>query len=150
MIKLSKKVEYALIAMIYMSEKDQGKLTTARELSQQFNIPSELLGKVLQHLARKGLIVSVQGVKGGYQLPRPLDQISLAEVITSVDGPIQLVNCGDPVERDCEQFDFCNIRSPMEQIQSSLFQFLNQITLKDLQQHHWQYVGMPTTNAQPG
>ncbi len=144
MLKLSKKVEYALISMIYMAEKSPEELTTARELAQHFRIPSEIMGKVLQGLARRGLIKSVQGVKGGYQLPKKLSEISLAQVIVSVDGPIQIVNC---VQHDdgceCEQFDTCNIRTPMEQVQYSIYQFLDQITLNDLRHHNWQYVRIP-------
>ncbi|MCB0259910.1 MAG: Rrf2 family transcriptional regulator, partial [Calditrichaeota bacterium] len=65
MLKFSKKVEYALISMLYMAKREDGELTTSRELSQHFNIPQELAGKVLQSLARTGCIASVQGVKGG-------------------------------------------------------------------------------------
>jgi len=150
MLKLSKKVEYALISILYMGRKSAEELTTSRELAEKFNIPAEILGKVLQNLARKGLIRSVQGVKGGYRLPRSLDKISLAEVIVSVEGPIQLVKCIDhDLECDCEQFRTCNIRSPMEQVQSRLFFFFQQIKLNDLGGHHWPIVSVPVPVHSP-
>ena len=66
MLRFSKKVEYALIAMLYMADKDPGELTTARELSDKYDISLELMGKLLQSLTRHDLITSVQGAKGGY------------------------------------------------------------------------------------
>ena len=77
MLKLSKKVEYGLISMMHMDSVQSGELATARELSDLYNIPAELLGKVLQLLAKNRLIVSVQGAKGGYRLARGLDLVTL-------------------------------------------------------------------------
>ena len=131
MLKFSKKVEYALISMLYMADRQEGELTTSRELSQTFNIPQELVGKVLQSLARNGCIASVQGVKGGYQLAMMPEFISLTQVIAAVEGPVRVVNCvNTPESCTCEQLAFCNIRNPMETIQFKLMQFLNSITLK--------------------
>ena len=93
MIRISKKVEYALIALLHIAKKSSGELTTARELSDKFSISLELMGKILQSLVKNGMIVSVQGVKGGYYLARPTEGISLSSVITAVDGPIALTDC---------------------------------------------------------
>lgn len=134
MLKFSKKVEYALISMLYMAKRESGELTTSRELSEHFNIPQELAGKVLQSLARTGCIASVQGVKGGYQLASAPELINLTAVITAVDGPIKVVNCvEEPGQCGCDQLRYCNMRNPMETIQSKLIEFFNAITLKDLQ-----------------
>lgn len=134
MLKLSKKVEYALISMIYMAERRPGELTTSRELAQHFNIPQEIIGKVLQSLSRSGLITSVQGVKGGYHLAHLPEEIKLGGVIKAVDGPIRVVSCVDNSEGcDCDQMHYCNIRNPMEIIQIQLMRFFDTITLKDLQ-----------------
>ena len=136
MLKFSKKVEYALISMLYMAERIEGELTTSRELSQTFNIPQELVGKVLQSLAKSGCIISVQGVKGGYQLAQIPEMISLTQVIRAVEGPIRVVNCvNEPESCTCDQLNYCNMRNPMETIQYKLTQFLNSITLKDLQKN---------------
>ena len=70
MLKLSKKVEYGLISMMHMDSVQSGDLATARKLSEHYNIPGELLGKVLQSLAKGRLIVAAQGAKGGYRLAR--------------------------------------------------------------------------------
>lgn len=123
MLKLSKKVEYALIAMMHMDAKRNGDLTTAREISEDYHIPGELLGKVLQSLAKVPLIQSVQGSKGGYRLMRELEKITLGEVVQAVEGPVQIAACqGDP--SCCEQFPNCNIRKPVIQVQQQLLGYM--------------------------
>ena len=131
MLKLSKKTEYAIIAIMDMAANGNGNLTTAKDLSAKYNIPRELLGKVLQSLAREEVIVSQQGVKGGYRLKIPLEKINFHSIITAVEGPIQLVDCRDESDCNCEQLDFCNIKNPMEFIQLELTRFFNNITMAD-------------------
>ncbi len=136
MFKISKKVEYALISLLYMADREEGELTTARELSEIFNIPQEIGGKVLQTLTRGGFISSVQGVKGGYQLAIPAERIVVTDVINAVEGPLQVVGCViDADSCTCDQLNYCNIRNPMESIQLKLIQFFNTISIKDLQQN---------------
>ncbi|RMF58001.1 MAG: Rrf2 family transcriptional regulator [Calditrichaeota bacterium] len=136
MFKMSKKVEYALISLLYMAERKEGELTTARELSENFNIPQEIGGKVLQSLTRNGFISSVQGVKGGYQLAMDAAKINVTDVIAAVDGPLQVVGCAVEADKcNCEQLSYCNIRSPMEIIQLKLIEFFNTISIKDLQKN---------------
>jgi len=137
MMKFSKKVEYALIALLYISKKPAGELTTARELSNKFNISIELMGKILQSLVKSGLIISVQGVKGGYYLAIPMDQIRVTSVVAAIDGPIALTDCianGDIAS--CERGHNCLIRKSMEHIQSKLVNLLDEITLKDFHKTH--------------
>lgn len=134
MLKFSKKVEYALIAMNYLSQKPAGELTTARELADKFDISLELMGKLLQNLVRSGLVLSVQGVKGGYQLGLPVDKIKISSIFTAIDGPIQFTDCmGNNAESICERQQYCGIRKPIEKIQSKFVNLLDEITLKDFQ-----------------
>ncbi len=134
MLKFSKKVEYAIISMLSMADREKGQLTTARELSEQYNIPQEVAGKVLQRLARHSLIDSVQGVKGGYQLAHAPQDVDLIQVITAVDGPIKLVGCADDTEQcTCEQLQKCNIRNPMTIVHGKLITFFRSISIRDLQ-----------------
>jgi len=138
MLKFSKKVEYALISLLHMAEQHSDQLTTSRELAAHFNIPPELIGKVLQSLAKHDCIRSVQGVRGGYQLAKNPDQINLANVIQAVEGPIRVVNCISGTEQcGCDQMDFCNIRNPMERLQFKLIEAFNRISLKDIQANNF-------------
>ena len=132
-MKFSKKVEYAMIAMVEMARRQSyDNLITARWLARQYHIPQEILSKVLQKLTKIGLLQSVQGVKGGYALAKNVEQINVLDVVQSIDGPIHLVSCDTGRPCDCEQFLFCNIQAPMQYIQDEFIQLLKNITLKDL------------------
>ncbi|RMG64771.1 MAG: Rrf2 family transcriptional regulator [Calditrichaeota bacterium] len=136
MLKFNKKVEYAIIALLYMSDKPAGELTTTRELSANFSIPQEILGKVLQSLARQQLIASIQGVRGGYYLNMPLEKITINRVITAIEGPVQIVNCVETsADCDCEQLAHCNIRDYMQNLHTLIINFFSAISLKDLKTH---------------
>jgi Rrf2 family protein len=136
MLRISKKTEYAIIALMDMSGNGKNALVTAKDLSERYNIPREILGKVLQSLAKNALIDSHQGVKGGYKLLVPLKDINIKTIIQVVDGPIQLVNCVVEDDCNCGQIDYCNIKSPMEFIQVELTNFFNQITLQDFKDRY--------------
>jgi len=136
MLRISKKTEYAIIALVDMAVNGHNSLVTAKDLSYRYNIPREILGKVLQSLAKNKLIDSHQGVKGGYQLLVPLREINIKTIIQTVDGPIQLVGCVVEDDCNCVQIDYCNIKSPMEFIQNELTKFFNNITLQDFKDRH--------------
>lgn len=138
MLKISKKIEYGLISMLYMEQKQAGDLTTSRELAEKFQIPQEMGCKVLQTLAKKGLIESCQGVKGGYRLHKPLEKIKLAEVVDALEGPICIVNCGisgiEPQEY-CAQAASCNLKDGIKALQVQFLEFFNNVSLNELQRH---------------
>ena len=136
MLKLSKKTEYAIIALLDMASNGHDQLTTVKDLSQKYNIPRDLMGKVMQSLVRHGLILSQQGVKGGYKIARPAAEINVNSVIQAVDGPISLVDCKIHDRENCDQIEFCNIKSPMHYIHSELLNFFNGITLQDFKKRN--------------
>jgi Rrf2 family protein len=90
------------------------------------------MGKVMQSLAKNDLIISHQGVKGGYQLSGDLSDINIISVITAVEGPLKVVDCVAVDDCECNQLSSCNIKGPMEMIQSELYDFLGNISLKNL------------------
>ncbi|HOW98462.1 MAG TPA: Rrf2 family transcriptional regulator [Kiritimatiellia bacterium] len=128
MLKLSKKVEYALMALLHMEGRRAAELATAREIADSCGAPVELLGKVLQALARGGLIESEQGARGGYRLARPADRITLGEVIEVVDGPVHIAACQDDPSR-CGQYPTCNIRQPVVRVQRELQDYMYKLSL---------------------
>src|SRR5689334_4417499 len=114
MLRLSKKADYALMAMKHLALRgDRGTSgsASAREIAEQYDIPIELLAKVLQRLVRSGLLASHQGTRGGYQLARMPGQISVADVIQAIEGPVTVTACSTD-EGTCEQFAKCNVRDP--------------------------------------
>jgi Rrf2 family protein len=130
MLKLSKKSEYALMAVRYLAMNSNGKFSTAKEISEYYDIPFELVSKALQQLVRKNVISSFQGVRGGYSLGRTPEQISLMEIISSVEDNYQITNCMDEKssQKDCNHFDCCMIRDPLIKVQREIdkvFQNMN-------------------------
>ena len=94
MLRLSKKADYALIAMKHLAQKSPGAHSSnAREIAEHYDIPIELMAKVLQRLVRTGLLVSTQGTRGGYTLGRGSASITVADVIQAIDGPLTVTAC---------------------------------------------------------
>lgn len=125
MLKLGRKVEYALISLYHLDSLAEGELVASREIGERYKVPQDVLGKVLQALNRAELIVSVQGAKGGYLLKQPLAEIALGDVVEAVEGPVNLAKCTCRTpERVCPQQACCNIRDRVHQLQSALNGFL--------------------------
>ena len=136
MLRLSKKADYALIAMKHLANKDTGPTSAcAREIAEQYDIPIELMAKVLQRLVRTGLLVSTQGTRGGYTLSRPSALISVADVVEAIDGPFTVTACSSD-KHECDQFGKCSVRGPLWQIRERIVQTLGMVTLADMASDH--------------
>jgi Rrf2 family protein len=132
MLRLSKKADYALMAMKHLaSRQDAGGSSSAREIAETYEIPLELLAKVLQRLVRARLLVSVQGTRGGYRLGRSPLTIPVADVIQAVDGPVTVTACS-PDDHRCEQYSKCSIRDPLWKIRGQIVEMLNTLSIADL------------------
>lgn len=131
MLRLSKKADYALMAMKHLAQHADRRAASAREVAEQYGIPVELLAKVLQRLAKAGLLTSLQGTRGGYVLARPATQISVADVIQAVDGPLNVTACTTH-EESCDQFSTCNVRDPLWRIKDRILATLATCTLVEL------------------
>ena len=131
MLRLSKKADYALIAMKHLAQHSGGPSTSAREIAEHYGIPIELMAKVLQRLVRTGLLVSTQGTRGGYTLGRPSASISVADVIQAIDGPLTVTACSTE-KSDCEQYSRCSIRDSLWQIRERIAVALGTVSLADM------------------
>jgi FeS assembly SUF system regulator len=133
MLRLSKKADYALMAMKHLAIKsDAGpSSTSAREIAEQYDIPIELMAKVLQRLARSGLLTSHQGTRGGYTLSRSTASISVADIIQAIDGPLTVTACSTEDEQ-CEQFTKCNVRDPLWRIKDRILMALSTCSLAEI------------------
>jgi Rrf2 family protein len=131
MLRLSKKADYALIAMRHLAASEPGTSASAREIAENYAIPAELLAKVLQRLVRARLLLSVQGTRGGYKLGRPAIQMSVADVIQAIDGPVAVTACS-PSNHTCEQFEHCEIRDPLWKIKARIVDALATVSLAEL------------------
>ncbi len=138
MLKFSKKADYGLMALQHIASVQYGDLANARvvntkEIAEEYHIPVELLAKVLQTLAKHGMIESHNGPKGGYLLAREAATITIAQVLEAIEGPLGITDCSHEREGvPCTQMDYCNIRTPLFKIQDSIHQLLNSMTIEDL------------------
>lgn len=134
LLKLTKKVDYALLALSFLSQQEPSQIVNIREISDAYQIPTEILAKVLQKLSKKGLIQSHHAPKGGYSLEKPIREISILNVIDAIDGPVGILSCSDGQEKVCQQINNCDIRSPLEKIQGKIMWLLEEMTLEELTQ----------------
>jgi Rrf2 family transcriptional regulator, cysteine metabolism repressor len=132
MFKLSKKSDYGLMAINYIDSHEAEGIASTKRIAEEYSIPVELLAKILQRLARSGIIIGQNGPKGGYILSRGLSKISVAEVIQAIEGPIGIVSCYHDESSPCMQISKCTVRSPIKKIQDNIVQYLNSITLDEM------------------
>ena len=131
MLRLSKKADYALIAMKHLALRPDRAAASAREIAEQYDIPTELMAKVLQRLARRGLLESHQGTRGGYHLSRSPSAISVADVIQAVDGPLTVTACSTE-EENCDQYSKCSVRDPLWRIKERILVSLQMCSISEL------------------
>ena len=131
MLRLSKKADYALIAMKHLATRSDLASASAREIAEHYDIPIELMAKVLQRLVRRGLLASQQGTRGGYQLARVPTLISVADVIQAIDGPLRVTACSTDDEQ-CDQFAKCNVRDPLWRIKERILDALRSCTIAEI------------------
>lgn len=129
MFRLSKKSDYGLIALKHLTLHGN-ESCSAPEIARTYHIPSELMAKVLQRLVRKGLLVSHQGIHGGYILARDPVEISVIEVIEAVEGPIAMTPC--ELSDNCEQLQLCSVRDPLRKVKAKVVRVLGDTTIYEL------------------
>ena len=132
MLNITRKVEYALIALRHMQSKSDTALTSANEIAKQYGIPKQLLAKTLQQMARHNIVEATQGANGGYKVAANLDQISLKDFFEKLEGPLGMMDCY--FESDCLQMTNCNIKVPIQRINNNLRYMFSQMTLKEVTQ----------------
>jgi len=110
LLQVSRKVDYALRAMIYLATLPEGVREPLQEVATKNDIPKDFLAKILKTLADEGLVTALRGPHGGVSIGRSASQISFLEVIEAVDGPVQLNVCLDET-KGCSLADSCSMQS---------------------------------------
>lgn len=141
MLKLTKKADYGLIALRHLTVvaadasahlNPTGRASaSAKDIADAYGVPLPLLSKVLQKLARAGILASEQGTNGGYRLARDASKISALEVIRAIDGPIILTQCFTE-HQDCVQTVLCPVREPLRKVHEGILGLLSSISMADL------------------
>jgi Rrf2 family protein len=133
MLQLSKKVEYGLIALRHMAMNPRGRLFTAKEIAAKYDIPYELLAKVLQKLTKAGVVVSTQGMHGGYSLDKKPNELHVSSIISVIEEEKPTIaECYAEGGEDCSIYDACTIRKPLGKMQHNLNLLLENTTLEQI------------------
>jgi Rrf2 family protein len=135
MLRLTKKADYGLMALKYLAEQavvtPKTPARSAKDIAEAYHIPPQLLAKILQTLARAGLLVSHAGSTGGYALSRPSLEITAFEVIRAIDGPLFITSC-ITIHGTCDLAGHCTIKEPLRKVNDSIKDLLNGIRIGDL------------------
>jgi Rrf2 family protein len=125
-----KQVEYALMALTEMQGAGSGKLFSVRELCDRHQVPFDVMSKTMQRLAKGGILRSVQGANGGYQVIRDLSGVTLLELMEAVLGQVAAVNCLKSC--GCARFDRCTIAGPMSHLNEKMRELYLEMTVAGL------------------
>lgn len=134
MVRLSKRVEYGLIAMRHLADaRTRNDIVTAKEIADRYGIPFDMLAKVLQRLSKASLIVSHQGVRGGYSIALDPRRVQISSIINAIEGtPPVIAQCLADGPASCEVFDVCTIKSPLTKVQANIEQAFTNMTLAEI------------------
>jgi len=134
MLHFNRKTEYALLALehMYQREREQGHITSAREVSEQYHIPYPLLAKVMQQLAMHGMVKAIHGTKGGYILAKRANDITVADVVGIFEGPVAVADCFKEDAEICPQWNGCLIKDPFFELNRKIYELLVRTTIADL------------------
>jgi Rrf2 family protein len=137
MLCLTRKTDYALVALAYLGQlrEEPVPATCAREIADRFGLPVPQMMNIMKVLARARLVRSMRGPTGGYELAVEPDRISLLEVVTAMEGPMRFTRCADALPvmgQGCEIECDCPIREPIRRLHNRLNRFLEDVTLADL------------------
>ncbi len=131
MIRMSKETDYGIVVLAYFASAQTGLKHNAREVAMDNQLPLPMVRKILKILAREGLLASHRGAKGGYSLARQGERISIAEIVTAMEGPLAMTECIE-APGECRHEPVCGLRTSWQKINEIVFEALNSMTLSDL------------------
>jgi len=132
-MRLSRKSDYALRAMAYLAQMKKNELASIGQIAKAGDIPREFLAKILKDLTRAGILLSFQGVAGGYRLARPAKEISFLNVIEAIEGPISINLCVQGDHGHCTREKGCPIRPFFVKQQEQVIRALRKQTFASLE-----------------
>ncbi len=131
MTKLNRKIEYSLMALKYIQARQAAAKVTAKEVADAVHAPFDVIARVMQMMAQKGLLASEHGASGGYRLSQNLKDVSLFQLVEIIEGPTALVKC---ISEDggCDIQKSCNIVSPLKSLNDKLNLFFKEVSISEL------------------
>jgi Rrf2 family protein len=131
MLRLTKKADYGLMALKFIAQHSDSMSLSAKDIAEAYHIPPQLLAKILQRLAKEGLLRSHAGMNGGYTLSRRASDITAFEVIRAIDGPLFITSCVTDSGL-CDLTNSCTIKEPLARVNDSISNVLKDIRISDL------------------
>lgn len=131
MLRLSKMADYAGVIVVHMAS-GQTRVHTATSLSEELHLPKATVAKCLKVLAKNGVLASHRGVNGGYSLAREAKDISVAEVIFALEGPVQIASCAQGQSEDCQIVHTCPMRGGWDGINAKILNMLQDTSVADM------------------
>ena len=133
-MKLSTKGRYGVRAMVDLAASYGGAPVSIKSISKRENLSEYYLEQLFSPLRRANIIRSIRGAQGGYVLCKPPNEITVGDIMTILEGPIEIADCIDGVE--CESSDFCATKAVWEKIKNSIDSVMDSITLQDIIDDH--------------
>jgi FeS assembly SUF system regulator len=131
-IRITKLTDYGIVLLAHIARTPEWRTRSVRDIAAEAHLPLPTVSKLLKSLTRAGLLVSQRGVKGGYALARRPEEITVAQIIAALDGPIAITDCsGDPNGR-CEIERLCSVRNNWQRINLAIKDALNSLTLAEM------------------
>src|SRR5215510_6922240 len=131
MIRLSRLADYGVVLACHMAAQSD-RCHNAFDLAATTGLPAPTVSKLLAALARAGLLVSHRGAKGGYRLARPAAEVTAADIVSAVDGPIALTICIEHGDGACDVESLCPTRRGWRRINDAVRQALGSVSLAEL------------------
>ncbi len=131
MLRITRQADYGIVLLTFFARQEPGITITANELARRTRLPAPTVTKILKILARAGMLISHRGVQGGYHLAHAPADLTLAEIISVLDGPIALTQCS-PLAAGCDREDLCPVRPNWQHIDRAVRSALADVTLDEM------------------
>jgi len=131
MIRLNKLTDYAVVTLCRMGSEPDA-VFTAQQLARESGVPQPTVAKLMKQLGRAGIVSSQRGAAGGYSLGRAAEEISVAEVITALEGPISLTACVDGADTSCSVLSLCPMSGNWNRVNEAIRGALEGVSLADM------------------
>lgn len=148
MLRISKLTDYGTVVLAHLAGA-RGSVCSAADVAEATGIGVPTVSKLLKSLGRAGLVTSTRGANGGYQLSRPANEISAAEVIDALEGPVSITECS-ATDSHCDYESVCNVGNAWQRINVAIRRALEDVNLLDLTRVNspvptFRFGGLPVT-----
>jgi len=130
-MQFTKAEDYGLHGIIYLAEQPQGKVTPLSEISEAQRVPEKFLAKIFQSLSKSGIVKSHRGVKGGFSMAKSAEQLTIKEVLESIQGPYYIAKCLADDDH-CDKSGECPVKQLLQLTQDKILEVFEGHTIADL------------------